>query len=175
MPFLVDSLGIAFAARGVAVRMLIHPVLEARRDRNGRLRTLQLADMEGATAEPAITAGTRRESWQLYEVERLYDAAAMRDLEDALRHTLADVRAAVDDWQPMRRRMRELAAGLRARPPARTPAAETAEACHLLDWMEGGHFVFLGLPAPCPAPGPQQRPAGAGAALGARHPARSTR
>ena len=139
MPFLVDSLGMAFAARGVALRMLVHPVLEARRDRGGRLRALRLAAQDGST-----TAGTRRESWQLYEVERLYDEVAMRGLEDALHRSLADVRAAVGDWLPMRRRMRELAATLRARPPARTPAGETAEACHLLDWMEGGHFVFLG-------------------------------
>jgi glutamate dehydrogenase len=139
MPFLVDSLGIALTARGVAVRMLVHPVLEARRDRAGRLRALRLAATDGS-APP----GTRRESWQLYEVERLSEDAAMQDLERALQQTLADVRAAVEDWQPMRLRMRELVAALRARPPARTPAAETDEACLLLDWMEGGHFVFLG-------------------------------
>jgi glutamate dehydrogenase len=139
MPFLVDSLGIALGGRGVAVRMLVHPVLEARRDRAGRLRALRLAATDGSAAP-----GTCRESWQLYEVDRLYEDAALAGLEHAIQSTLADVRAAVEDWQPMRRRMRELAATLRARPPARTPAAETAEACQLLDWMEGGHFVFLG-------------------------------
>ncbi|MCC6173252.1 MAG: NAD-glutamate dehydrogenase, partial [Gammaproteobacteria bacterium] len=147
MPFLVDSLGIAFSARGIAIHLLVHPVLEARRDSAGRLRALGLAtpdEVPAATGDGARAAVTRRESWQLYEIDRQYDAEAMQALRDALLQTLADVRAAVEDWQPMRQRMRALIGGLRAHPPARTPRDEVAEAAHLLDWMEAGHFVFLG-------------------------------
>jgi glutamate dehydrogenase len=139
MPFLVDSLGIALSARGIAVKMLIHPVLDVDRDLAGRLQGVRLAG-----SEAGVPTRGRRESWQLYEVDRQYDDDAMQSLEQSLRDALADVAAAVRDWLPMRRRMRDLADGLRARPPARTAAAEATEACHLLDWMEGGHFVFLG-------------------------------
>ena len=61
MPFLVDSLGIAFTARSVSVQMLVHPVLEAPRDRAGRLQELRLAGPEG------VESGAPRESWQLYD------------------------------------------------------------------------------------------------------------
>ena len=165
MPFLVDSLGIAFAARGISIRLLVHPVLQVSRDAGGRLRGLALAgpapaaqadaaalvpadDPADAVAAPRARnrarPGARRESWQLYEIDRQFDPRAIAALREALLSTLADVRAAVEDWQPMRRRMAALAAGLRAQPPARTPRAVTTEACHLLDWMVDGHFVFLG-------------------------------
>src|SRR5690606_38213848 len=57
--------------------------------------------------------------------------------------TLADVRVAVEDWMPIRHRMRELAAELRDDPPP-LPADEVNEARALLERMEGEHFVFLG-------------------------------
>lgn len=139
MPFLVDSLGMALSARGIAVQLLIHPVLQVRRDRAGRLQAV-----ESAAAESRSDRGLQRESWQLFEVERMFDATAMRALEASLQHSLRDVRAAVGDWLPMRSRMRDLARTLREQPPARTDAPSNAEACHLLDWMEAGHFVFLG-------------------------------
>jgi glutamate dehydrogenase len=138
MPFLVDSLGIAFSGRGIAIHLLVHPVLVAMRDAAGRLRDLGLATAGGPDG------GLPRESWQLYEIDRQFDPEAMAALRGALLATLADVRAAVEDWSPMRRQVRALADGLRTRPPARTPRTATEEACHLLDWMDAGHFVFLG-------------------------------
>src|SRR5580698_1812120 len=55
MPFLVDSLLLAFGRLGIGVHLIIHPVFDVRRDRAGRILT-------------AGTAGsTQRESWQLFE------------------------------------------------------------------------------------------------------------
>ena len=39
-PFLVDSVGIAFARAGLAMHLIVHPVLEVRRDGRGRLAGL---------------------------------------------------------------------------------------------------------------------------------------
>ncbi|MCP5472433.1 MAG: NAD-glutamate dehydrogenase [Sinobacteraceae bacterium] len=147
MPFLVDSLGMAFSARGIAIHLLVHPVLEVQRDAAGRLRELRPGTGEAVPATAGRsrrTAMARHESWQLYEIDRQYDPEAIRALQHRLQQTLADVRAAVEDWRPMRQRMRALADDLKARTPARTPREEATEASHLLDWMESGHFVFLG-------------------------------
>ena len=133
MPFLVDSLGIALNRAELAVHLIVHPVLQARRDGRGRLLDI------GANGSQAVQA----ESWQLYEVDRVTDPSQLEKLRRELESTLADVRAVVTDFMPMRERVREIIARLETDPPP-LPAAEVSEARHLLDWMEGRHFVFLG-------------------------------
>jgi len=133
MPFLVDSLSMAFSRAGLAVHLIVHPVLQVRRDRRGTL--LDIGANGAHAAHP--------ESWQLYEIDRVTDAAQLENLEHDLEATLADVRAAVSDWRAMRERVREIITRLESAPPP-LPATEVTEAAHLLDWMEGRHFVFLG-------------------------------
>ena len=136
MPFLVDSLGMALSRADLAVHLIVHPVLQVRRDRGGRLVDFGSKGIRAAHAE----------SWQLYEIDRITDAEQLEKLQGDLEATLADVRAVVNDWLPMRARVREIISTLQAEPPA-LPAAEVTEASHLLDWMEEGHFVFLGIPS----------------------------
>jgi len=133
MPFLVDSVGMVFAPAEVAIHLIVHPVLEVRRDARGRMVEL------GANGSQA----THVESWQLYEIDRQTDAAQIEKLQRDIEATLADVRVVVDDFSPMRQRVRTLISSLETTPPA-LPADEISEARHLLDWMEGRHFVFLG-------------------------------
>jgi glutamate dehydrogenase len=133
MPFLVDSLSLAFSRAELAVHLIVHPVLRVRRDRRGTLLDI---GTNGAQAPQA-------ESWQLYEIDRVTDPGELARLQRELESTLADVRAAVVDWRAMRERVREIITRLESDPPP-LPAAEVNEARHLLDWMEGRHFVFLG-------------------------------
>ncbi|HYB32799.1 MAG TPA: NAD-glutamate dehydrogenase [Steroidobacteraceae bacterium] len=133
MPFLVDSLGMAFGRAELAVHLIVHPVLQVRRDRRG-----QLVDIGANGAHAA-----HPESWQLYEIDRVTDAAQLERLQRELEGTLADVRAAVSDWRAMRERVREIITRLESDPPP-LPPSDVSEAAHLLDWMEGQHFVFLG-------------------------------
>jgi glutamate dehydrogenase len=133
MPFLVDSLGMAFSRADLAVHLIVHPVLHVRRDRGGRLQDFAASGTESAHAE----------SWQLYEIDRVDDPEQLLALQRNLEATLADVRAVVKDWLPMRKRLREVIAQLEADPPPLAPA-EITEAARLLEWMEGGHFVLMG-------------------------------
>ena len=133
MPFLVDSLGMAFSRAELAVHLIVHPVLPVRRDRRGHL-----VDIGANGAEAA-----HPESWQLYEIDRVSDPAQLDRLQRDLEVTLADVRLAVTDWTATRERVREIITRLESDPPP-LPAADVSEASHLLDWMEGRHFVFLG-------------------------------
>jgi glutamate dehydrogenase len=133
MPFLVDSLGMAFTRAELAVHLIVHPVLQVRRDRRGQLQHI---GTNGAEA-------THPESWQLYEIDRVTDAQQLGKLQRDLENTLADVRAAVNDWRAMRERVREIITQLESDPPP-LPAADVSETAHLLDWMEARHFVFLG-------------------------------
>ncbi len=114
-PFLVDSIMGEIADLGFAVRAMFHPVAEL--------------------------AGVRRSMIQVH-----LDPVG-EDREDvlvaAIHATLADVKAAVEDFAGMRALMRRTVDELRAA-PAPESAAEREELIAFLSWLESDHFVFLG-------------------------------
>jgi glutamate dehydrogenase len=130
MPFLVDSLLLAFSSLGIGVHLIIHPLFDVRRDRAGRM--LSSGD----------TGNVRRESWQLFEVDRQIAPDRLQLICKTLAATLADVRIVVADWQPMLQQAQVAARDLQG---AGVPhAAGAAEARAFIEWMAQGHFTFLG-------------------------------
>jgi len=139
-PFLVDSISLAFATASVGVHMLIHPVLQATRRRDGVLQTASLA---------MDTNATGRESWQLYEIDHQFGDARRERIAASLRATLDDVRIAVEDWRAMRAKVLGVLVAMqssvtKARYEKRISRVARTEAVELLRWVEGAHFVFLG-------------------------------
>jgi glutamate dehydrogenase len=65
------------------------------------------------------------------------------ELRAALERVLASVRVAVEDFEPMRRRLEEILHDLRVSPPP-LDAAEVAEVIEFLRWLDADHFTFLG-------------------------------
>ena len=132
MPFLVDSVAAELARLGVTIHQLVHPVLAVARDRAGRLTGLP-AEAEGRSAQ---------ESWMHIEIDR-QDPAGHVAITGRLETVLADVRAAVEDWEPMRERLGAVADGL---PACRglVPAEEADEDAAFLRWLYDDHFTFLG-------------------------------
>ena len=133
MPFLVDSLGVAFSKAGLAIHLLVHPVLWVKRDGRGKLLEVNGGPEDGA----------RSESWQLYEIDRQVDPSQLAAIKEKLEAVLHDVKRAVDDWAAMRERVRYVTESLRSNPPP-LPIEEIEEGHALLEWMEQRHFVFLG-------------------------------
>ncbi|MEO6248067.1 MAG: NAD-glutamate dehydrogenase domain-containing protein [Sphingomicrobium sp.] len=124
MPFLVDSIAGAIAARGLAVHRLLHPVIAARRDGSGTLEAVGRA----------ARVGGARESIIYVELDRA-DARARHELTTDLEQVLADARAAVADWSEMTARMVADAASL---------DATDEEGAALLRWLADNHFTLLG-------------------------------
>jgi glutamate dehydrogenase len=122
MPFLVDSVAAALAARGIDIHRLLHPVLSVRRDAESRLTTIL----------PPGASGERRESMIYIEADRV-DAKGRRALTTDLEAVLRDVRAAVEDWPRLQLALRDAAATL--------PDGEGAA---LLRWFLERHFTLLG-------------------------------
>ncbi|MBV8133264.1 MAG: NAD-glutamate dehydrogenase [Alphaproteobacteria bacterium] len=133
MPFLVDSVTLAINASGSAVHLVIHPIMTVARDPKGQLR--ELCD--------ASTAG-RHESWMQIEITRQSDRDELARLAQTLSAILADIRAAVEDWQPMRQRLRELVDELSRPPFPPVPPTELAEVQDFLRWLDDDNFTFLG-------------------------------
>ncbi|MEO8454099.1 MAG: NAD-glutamate dehydrogenase domain-containing protein [Sphingomicrobium sp.] len=122
MPFLVDSVANAVAARQLTIHRLLHPVVCVRRDSKGEL----------VSVEPLCSDKPRRESLMYLELDRA-DARARRELATDLRRVLEDVRLAVRDWQALQRRMREDARLI-----------DDAEGAALLNWFAEGAMTLLG-------------------------------
>ncbi len=127
MPFLVDSVIMALAERGVGVHVMGHPIVRIARDRSGKLTAVGEGEIE---------------SMMHLEIDRqsATDAAA---IEAAIRTVLADVRGIVEDWPTMRQKMLEVTEDFGKRKMPISDAARS-EAQEFLRWAADDHFTFLG-------------------------------
>src|SRR5436190_3589763 len=137
MPFLIDSVSMELTRRGFGMHMIIHPVINVRRDAAGRLEEVLPAGpdpVEGALAESVIHA----------EVDRQTDPDQLEQLEQHLLRVIGEVRAAVEDWPAMRQRALEVAAELATDRPSPLDPEDVSEGAALLEWLANEHFTFLG-------------------------------
>jgi glutamate dehydrogenase len=137
MPFLVDSLTSALAQEGLSLHLVVHPQFIVERSPNGDLQRMLL------TKEERQASGAIAESWMHFEIDRISDAARLRDLDRRLADVLRDVRDAVEDWAKMREAAQRIADELHDHPPS-LPPEEIADAWELLRWLIDEHFTFLG-------------------------------
>ncbi|HTU11221.1 MAG TPA: NAD-glutamate dehydrogenase domain-containing protein [Allosphingosinicella sp.] len=122
MPFLVDSVGQAIAARGLIIHRMLHPVVCATRDDGGCLTDV----------EPLCEDRSRRESIIYLEVDRA-DSKGRQELQQELQRVLDDVRAAVTDWRAMQANMH-----------AQADLVRDPEGRALLHWLADGAMTLLG-------------------------------
>ena len=135
MPFLIDSLGMELNRRGFGVFVIIHPVIQVRRDAEGNLLEVlpHGAEADGTLAESVIHA----------EVARQTDPKELQQLRDNLMRVIDEVRAAVTDWQAMRAQVLDVVAQLGTDPPP-LDHDEVTETRAFLTWLEDHNFIFLG-------------------------------
>lgn len=133
MPFLVDSLSMAFTRHNIGIHLTVHPIFRVLHDRDRP---------PGETAAEADQAELV-ESFIHIEVDRQKIDDDLKALEADVRKTLQDVRDAVTDWQAMREKMHSIVASTNA---GNLPLdkAETLEATQFLEWLISDHFTFLG-------------------------------
>ncbi|HVI52733.1 MAG TPA: NAD-glutamate dehydrogenase domain-containing protein [Candidatus Sulfotelmatobacter sp.] len=132
MPFLVDSITGALQRLDIAVHLVVHPILPVSRDGDGKLTDFP----------EEVPTGSPLESLMHIEIDR-QPADRHAAIEGTLTAVLADVRAAVEDWRPMRARTDAILADLSADLP-NIPVQELTEARDFIDWLLDDHFTFLG-------------------------------
>lgn len=129
MPFIVDSFLMALSRHDLILHGMHNVVLRvARAPDHSFLGIVE----EGGSKEVIIHA----------EIDRL-DRSEFPDFVADLEATLADVRATVSDFQPMRARVEAMLEILEQSPPPR-PQEEVSEAAAFLRWLLDDHFCFLG-------------------------------
>ncbi len=135
MPFLVDSVRAAINEIGLTVQLTIHPIFRVVRDEEGNL-------LDILPRKKNQTRGTK-ESMMRLEIDREPDEDALKKLIARLKVILADVRNAVEDWDAMRNKAREICEDIEKTPPP-IDEATVAESVALIRWMENNHFTLLG-------------------------------
>nr|WP_235779295.1 NAD-glutamate dehydrogenase [Sinomonas notoginsengisoli] len=156
MPFLVDSVSAELSRQGAPIHLVVHPMfVVTRRKSDGSIVSVdrvpaQWGMSSGDTAAmPQLSAlvsdgdnSTHIESWIAVETNRV-GAAAKAELVEGLRRVLGDVRAAVEDWQPMRAKALQIADSLESVAGAEDiPDLKSTQ--ELLRWLDAGNFTFLG-------------------------------
>ncbi len=135
MPFLFGSVMNELQAQGVTVELVVHPIFTVERTGAG--------DIVSFTGDTARVAGRSRESLIHVHVTRLAEderAACLAGLEA----TVTDVRRAVLDWEPMRRRIRGVIRRYEETPPP-VPTDKLQEAISLLDLAAESDFIIVGV------------------------------
>jgi len=130
-PFLVDSVTAAIARQGLAVHLLLHPLVSVRRGDDGEVLETEVH-------------GGELESWIHLEVDRVPNDDGRAALTERLLAVLADVHAAVADWPAMRRACLDLVTDLRTQPPATADPDAVGPAVDFLSWLADDNFTFLG-------------------------------
>ena len=131
MPFLVDSVTMEVNRKGYTLHLIIHPLLNTKRDAEGNLQSF------------AASGDGKQESLIHAEVDREIDASRLKELADGILSVLGDVRASYEDWQAMRGKMEEIARELESPPPFLRNEV-TTEVHAFLKWAADHHFTFLG-------------------------------
>ncbi|GGB87949.1 NAD-glutamate dehydrogenase [Marinobacterium zhoushanense] len=127
-PFIVASCLTELARQGIRVHHQAYPMMDVRRDAEGRLLDLY----------PDDTTGTIRETLVRFEIDRQPDTEALDTLRQSLLHVLNDVHATVCDWKPMMLRLEEAATECEQAGDA------DAEIVTFLRWLADDNFLFIG-------------------------------
>ena len=134
MPFLIDSIVGELRRRGLGIHIVIHPVMQVRRDASG--------EWLGFVSDK--TAGALGESLVHVQFDHCLDPAILREIETSIREILVEVRAAVEDWPKMRARMADAIknAAVSNHPDAVDETLD--EARDFLRWIDSNNFTYLG-------------------------------
>ncbi|HYI08242.1 MAG TPA: NAD-glutamate dehydrogenase [Thermoanaerobaculia bacterium] len=135
MPFLVDSVSAEIHRRDRKIHLLLHPIINTRRDAHGN--RVEVTDT-AHTASDSV-----RESYMHVEIDQETEPQELESIRTSLEQILHQVRLSVRDFRAMRER---LAADIAELETAKLPMPqeEVEEAKAFLKWLDAGNFIFLG-------------------------------
>ncbi len=138
MPFLVDSVRMVVNRMGFSSHLIIHM---------GGLRLMRGKNNEVSAVLPKygeIPEGAETDAPIFMEIDRITDHTVLDELHRQFERALADNRAVVEDWLPMREKVKAIIEELEHIPSTVDPS-EAEETKAFLHWIEDHHFTFLGI------------------------------
>jgi len=135
MPFLVDSVVGAINSLGYSISLVIHPVIQAERNKEGILTHV--------SSPPPNTKRGLYESFIHCEISGILSQKKSESLKHEIARSLEDVRNAVSDWHLMRENLEGAITNLK-KTCLTVTQEEKDEILAFLKWLENDHFTFLG-------------------------------
>ncbi|CAM4298948.1 NAD-glutamate dehydrogenase [Pseudoalteromonas ostreae] len=135
MPFLVDSVRMAMTRENIASHLLLHSPLKIQRDKNAKISALSnlKAEQESSSTKTVF----------FIEIDRQTDSSVIDSFKKELESVLNDVSTAVEDWQPIRKKLIAVSKELPKR-HHNNNASEVAETVEFLDWLVKDNFTLMG-------------------------------
>ncbi|ATC86408.1 glutamate dehydrogenase [Pseudoalteromonas arctica A 37-1-2] len=135
MPFLVDSVRMAMTRENIASHLLLHCPLKIKRDENAKISGLSnlKAEQESSSTKTVF----------FIEIDRQTDSSVIESFKKELESVLVDVSVAVDDWQPIRKKLIAVTKELPKRHHNKT-TEEVSETTEFLDWLAKDNFTLMG-------------------------------
>jgi len=131
VPFLVDSVRMAFHRMGIGIHVIKSTVLRVRRDSEGQLLEVLERDSTEGQAEALI----------FLRIDRCSESVQLEAINTELLDLLAKLKAVTDDYEPMLSRLGAILDAARASGGANGQADESLA---FLEWVRDNHFTFLG-------------------------------
>jgi glutamate dehydrogenase len=139
MPFLVDSLRIVINRMGMALHLIVHMGgIRLKRGASHEIEAILPRQSDDKDFSSIVEAPI------FLEIDRETDPEVLNTLLHHFEQALEDNRAVVEDWMPMRARVRDIIDEL-DNMPARIDVDEVNESKAFLNWIEDHHFTFLGV------------------------------
>ncbi|MBB1352507.1 NAD-glutamate dehydrogenase [Pseudoalteromonas sp. SR45-5] len=135
MPFLVDSVRMAMTRENIASHLLLHCPLKIKRDENAKISGLSnlKAEQESSSTKTVF----------FIEIDRQTDSSVIESFKKELESVLVDVSVAVDDWQPIRKKLIAVTKELPNRHHNKSKD-EVSETTEFLDWLAKDNFTLMG-------------------------------
>ena len=127
MPFLVDSVALAFTKMGLEMNLMTHPVAHVERTKAGIIKAI------GNSSE-------LKESWMHIEISKIIDAELLTKLQGELELVISKVTACVDDWKGMLSTIELAKSDINLFENKTTYTKQL----NFIDWLLEDNFTFLG-------------------------------
>ena len=135
MPFLVDSVRMAMTRENIASHLLLHCPLKIQRDSDAKI--------SGLSNLKAEQESTSTKTVFFIEIDRQTDTSVIESFKKELESVLVDVSIAVDDWQPIRKKLVSVIKELPKRHHKKSKH-EISETTEFLDWLAKDNFTLMG-------------------------------
>jgi glutamate dehydrogenase len=137
-PYIVDSIQSLMQRLGIKPQFFVHPVLGVERDKKGEIKKIL------PFSKTRIPTNVIFESMVFIQLRPTVDEQKMKQFAQELEHLLHQVSWVVDDHKELAGRLKELKKHLNQAAIAKWSPEQVEDACNFLDWLENGHFIFLG-------------------------------
>jgi len=133
MPFLVDTSSMALQELNLDVHLIVHPILNVERDKNGKLKAFH----------PRATRQSVKESFIHIHIEKLTDPAVLASVRVLLKSRMEMIRTTVADWHLMKESLELAIADFGKNAPGLSEEVRK-ECVKFLKWVDDDQFMFIG-------------------------------